>query len=158
MRKKRLTGREKLAHAISSASPGDPGYGYVEACTFLARWVIGLSIHTRKALEGRDVKCSTPGTPEYFACQRTVDQCATSELTEKSQEIGSIGAVVVQAQIFYNQKKIGPEIKGDRMLNVPALIYDGALNRLSALGEDKDEVALSRQVFDLLSTPYAGSA
>ena len=157
MRKKRITGREKLARAISQAKPGDPGYGYVEACTFLARWVIGLSIHTRKTLEGRDPRCSTPGTAEYFACERTVNECATTELDAKSQEIGEIGSVVVQATIFF-ERAMKAKLKDNDRLDVPSLIYDGALNRLGAIGTDKTEVALSQAAFDLLSVPYAGSA
>lgn len=157
MRKKRLTGAEKLARAISRAKPGDPGYPYVEACTFLARWVIGLSIHTRRTLEGQDPRCSTPGTAEYRACERTVNECATTELDNKSQEIGSIGSVVVHATIFF-ERAMRSRLRPDARLDVPSLVYDGALNRLEAIGEDATEVELSEKTFSLLSTPCAGTA
>lgn len=157
MRKKRLTGAEKLARAIARARPGDPGYACVEACTFLARWVIGLSIHTRKTLEGRDPRCSTPGTAEYSACERTVNECATTELDQKAQEIGGIGTVVIQTTIFF-ERAMRSKLKPDARLDVPALIYDGAINRLDAIGEIDHEVELSQQTFKLLSVPYAGSA
>lgn len=156
MRKKR-SGRNRLARAIDLAQEGDPGFGYVEACAFLARWVIGLSLHTRHTLEARDHRCTRPGTPEHEACQRTVSECASLELSEKSQEIGRIGSVVIQTTVFW-ECALGKKLRTGEKLDVPGLIYDGALHTLSEIGDDPEEVEISQQMFGLLSVPHAGTA
>jgi hypothetical protein len=144
----------KLRRAIKRAVPGQPGYIYIEACTFLAKWIVGITLHTRNTLESKDHRCRVPGTPEHDACVKTVNDCATTELCDKSLEIGSIGSVVLQTRMFWDAALRG----GSGELDVPGLIYDGALIKLDEIGADPNEVEASKDLFNLLVMPVAGSA
>lgn len=156
-REQKLSTKMRLAYALTNCRETDPGYGFRDTCVFLARWIIGLSIHTRNVIETQDSRCQLPGTVEYIAAQKTISETATNELLDRAQELGRIGVVVVQARLFWEycvwegKPKVEP-------VDVPRLIYDGALMQLVHIGDNPVEVEAAKAQFRLLNAPVAGNA
>lgn len=156
-REHRLSTKMRLAYALTHCTETDPGYGFRYTCVFLARWIIGLSIHTRNAIESQDSRCQLPGTMEYIAAQKTISETATTELLDRANELGQIGVVVVQARLFWEHVVWEGKPKVDAV-DVPRLIYDGALLQLVNLGDKPEEVEAAKAQFRLLNSPVSGHA
>lgn len=150
--------KKALMGAFSLVRPGDPGRAYLDACDFLACWLIGNGLSIKSQIQQTDARARNEDTPEYEAMALTVSDETSKELHEKTLELSRLEEIKKDASMFWEAFLKDEEPMVGDVIDVPRLVQDGTIVKMIMIGQNPDEVERAKEVFRIVSRPVMGSA
>jgi hypothetical protein len=150
--------RRSLSEAFAKFSPGSPGGKYVEACEFLASWLVGLGLHVSRACQARETQPIVEGTHAYEVMRDLVADEVSEGLVDHGHDLALREPVRTDASLFWETFLKDGDLEEGEEIDVYQMLQDGALLKMLAIRQCPAAVERAREIFEIVSRTVDGYA